>query len=64
MGSTFDIFKVTSDGPLWVEAVQALETAKKQMTRLALTSPGEYFIHSQEQGVISKQTQEFSEDIV
>ena len=25
MDSTFDIFKVTSDGPLWVEAVQGLE---------------------------------------
>ena len=64
MGSTFDIFKVTSDGPLWVEAVQGLEKAKEQMARLALTSPGEYFIHSQERGVISKQTQELSEGIV
>ena len=64
MGSTFDIFKVTSDGPLWLEAVQGLETAKEQMARLALTSPGEHFIHSQEQGVISKQTQEFSEGIL
>ena len=63
MGSTFDIFKVTSDGPLWVEAVQGLEKAKEQMARLALISPGEYFIHSQEQGVISKQTQEFLEEI-
>ena len=63
MGSTFDIFKVTSDGPLWVEAVQSFEKAKEQMARLALTSPGEYFIHSQEQGVIAKQTQEFLEEI-
>jgi len=54
MGSTFDIFKVTSDGPLWVEAVQGLEKAKEQMARLALTSPGEYFVHCQEQGVIAK----------
>jgi hypothetical protein len=64
MGSTFDIFKVTSDGPLWVGAVQGLEQkAKEQMARLALTSPGEYFVHSQEQGVIVKQTQEFLEEI-
>ena len=54
MGSTFDIFKITSDGPLWVEAVLGLEKAKEQMARLALSSPGEYFIHSQEQGVVAK----------
>jgi hypothetical protein len=62
MGSTFDIFKVTSDGPLWVKAVQGLEKAKEQMAHLALSSPGEYFIHSQEEGVIAKQTQEFLEE--
>ena len=33
------------------------------MDRLALTSPGEYFIHSQEQGVVAKQSQEFLEEI-
>ena len=63
MGSTFDIFKVTSDGPLWVDAVQGLEKAKEQMAHLALTSPGEYFVYSQEQGVVAKQTQEFLEEI-
>ena len=45
MGSTFDIFKITSDGPPWVEAVQGLEKAKERMARLALTSSEEYFIH-------------------
>jgi hypothetical protein len=59
MDSTFDIFKVTSDGPLWVEAVQGLEKAKEQMARLALTSPGEYFIHSQDYGVVAKTPQAF-----
>ena len=59
MGSTFDIFKVTPDGPMWVEAVQGLEKAKEQMARLALVSPAEYFIHSQEQGVVAKQPREF-----
>ena len=62
MDSTFDIFKITSDGPPWVEAVQGLEKAKERMAHLALTSPGEYFIHSQEQGVVVKQTQEFVEE--
>ena len=63
MGSTFDIFKITSDGPLWVEAVQGLEKAKKRMAHLALTSPAEYFIHSQDNGVVAKQTQEYLEEI-
>ena len=63
MGSTFDIFKVTLDGPLWVEAVRGLEKAKARMADLALTSPGEYFVHCQDQGVIAKQSQEFLEEI-
>ena len=63
MDSAFDIFKVTSDGPLWVEAVHGFEEAKERMDRLALTAPGEYFIHSQEQGVVAKQSQEFLEEI-
>ena len=63
MGSTFDILKVTSDGPLWVDAVQGLEKAKERMADLALTSRGQYFIYSQEQGVVAKQTQEFLEEI-
>jgi hypothetical protein len=63
MDSTFDIFKVTSGGPLWVEAVQGLESARERMAHLALTSPGEYFIHSQEEGVIAKQTEESLEEL-
>jgi hypothetical protein len=63
MDSTFDIFKITSDGPLWIEAVPGLERAKARMADLALTSPGEYFIHCQGQGVIAKQSQEFLEEI-
>ena len=54
MGSTFDIFKVTSDGPLWVDVVHGLEKAKERMADLALTSKGEYFVHCQQQGVIAK----------
>jgi hypothetical protein len=33
------------------------------MAHLALTSPGEYFIHSQEEGVIAKQTEESLEEL-
>jgi len=63
MDSTFDIFKITSDGPLWIEAVPGLEGAKARMSDLALTSPGEYFIHCQGQGVVAKQSQELLEEI-
>jgi hypothetical protein len=61
MGSTFDIFKETPDGPLWVEAVQGLREAEERMDRLALTSPGEYFIHSQSQGIVAKPAVEWAE---
>jgi hypothetical protein len=61
MGSTFDIFKLTRDGPLWVTAVQGLREAKVWMARLVLISPGEYFIHSQGKGVVARQCQEWVE---
>ncbi|HLV94915.1 MAG TPA: response regulator transcription factor [Candidatus Acidoferrales bacterium] len=58
MGSTFDIFEITPDGPLWVEAVTGLREAKERMARLALTFPGEYFIHSQGNVVAQQQARE------
>ena len=61
-GFTFDIFRVTSDGPLWVEAILGLSEAKERMAVLVMTSPGEYFIHSQGEGVVAKQSQEFFEE--
>ena len=61
MGSTFDIFKATVNGPLWVEAVQGLREAKERMSRLALTSPGEYFLHSQENGIVARQATEWAD---
>jgi hypothetical protein len=61
MGSTFDIFKLLPDGPLWITAVQGLKEAKERMARMALISPGEYFIHSQERGVVGRQPQEWAE---
>jgi hypothetical protein len=57
MGSTFDIFRETSDGPVWVEAIQGLGDAKERMARLVLISPAEYFIHSQVEGVVARQSQ-------
>jgi hypothetical protein len=61
MGSTFDIFKATVNGPLWVEAVHGLREAKERMARLALSSPGEYFIHSQENGIVARQAEEWAD---
>jgi hypothetical protein len=53
MDAKFDIFKKLPDGhPLWVKAVEGLEEARNQLTRLAVSSPGEYFIYSAQNGCI------------
>jgi hypothetical protein len=58
MDSTFDIFKVRPGGALrMTTTVAGLREAKVQMARLALTSPGEYFIYSEEKGVVARQSQ-------
>jgi hypothetical protein len=47
MDAKFDIFKRLPDGhPLWVKAVEGLEEAQAQLTRLAAGSRDEYFIYS------------------
>jgi len=47
MSAKVDIFKRLPDGqPLWMKAVDGLEEAKAQLTRLTAISPGEYFIYS------------------
>jgi hypothetical protein len=47
MNSTFDIFRGLPDGyPVWLEAVQGFEEAKRRLSSLASTSPGEYFVYS------------------
>jgi hypothetical protein len=53
MDAKFDIFKKLPDGhPLWVKAVDGLEEARNQLARLAVSSPGEYFIYSARNGRI------------
>ena len=37
--------------------------AKVRMARLALISPGEYFIHSEAKGVVARQSQEWADII-
>src|SRR5216684_8439519 len=46
----FDIFKVESDGPRWMEAAENVERAKARVKILATSSPGEYVIANQETG--------------
>jgi hypothetical protein len=64
MDSTCDIFRVTPDGPLWVEAVPGgLREAKERMAHLALTLPGEYFIHFQGKSLVATPVQEWADVI-
>ncbi len=45
----YDVFRKDLLGtPVWMEAVQDIETAKLRMLELADRSPGEYFVFSQE----------------
>jgi len=45
----YDIFRKDLLGtPVWMEAVQDIETAKLRVTELAGRSPAEYFVFSQE----------------
>jgi hypothetical protein len=45
----YDIFRKDLLGiPVWMEAVQDLETANLRVMELAGRSPGEYFVFSQE----------------
>ena len=60
MDSTFDIFKVRPGGALrMITTVLGLREAKLRMARFALISPGEYFIYSEEQGLVARQSQEW-----
>jgi hypothetical protein len=53
----YDIFRRDLLGtPVWMEAVQDLETAKLRVVELATRSPGEYFVFSQESQEIVSST--------
>ena len=48
-GAPYDIFRKDLLGtPVWMEAVQDIETANFRMMELSGRSPGEYFVFSQE----------------
>lgn len=63
MESPFDILKVHAGGSLRITTVSGFREAKVQMARLALISPGEYFIQSREKGVVAWQTEEWADVI-
>jgi hypothetical protein len=49
----FDIFRKLPDGqPLWLKAVVGLEEARRQLTQMAETSPGDYFIYNTRNGQV------------
>ena len=55
MGYKFDVFKKLSGGStLWIATVQDLIEAKRRMARLALISPGEYFVNLQGEGIVAE----------
>jgi hypothetical protein len=63
MDSTFDIFKVRDGSFLRITTVVGLSEAKVRMARFALISPGEYFIQSQEKGIVARQSEEWADVI-
>jgi hypothetical protein len=46
-----------------ITTVVGLREAKVRMARLALTFPGEYFVYSEEKGVVARQPQEWADII-
>ena len=50
MDPSLDIFKINGGNVLWREEVATPEAAKTRIRRLALSSPGEYFILDQNTG--------------
>jgi hypothetical protein len=55
---SYNIFKRDEAGaPIWVEAVQNLETAKSRIIKLSADAPGQYVVLSQSSGrVVSSGT--------
>ncbi|MGB7753643.1 MAG: hypothetical protein WCF88_18975 [Candidatus Acidiferrales bacterium] len=46
MSESYDIFRdLEESGPIWIEAVHGLESAKARVAELLATRPGNYFIY-------------------
>jgi hypothetical protein len=63
LAAPYDIFRKDLLGtPVWIAAVQDLETARLHVLELAGRSPGEYFVFCQKtQQVVSSTTPRLSE---
>jgi len=61
IATPYDIFRKDLLGtPVWMEAVQDIETAKLRMMEMAGRSPAEYFVFShQTQEIVSSTTPSF-----
>ena len=45
MSSKFDIFRRLPTGePIWIKAVETLDEAKSQLSEIAASLPGDYFV--------------------
>ena len=53
MDGKFDIFRKLPDGqPIWLRAVDGLNEAKKQLSEIAYSEPGDYFLYNSPTGQI------------
>jgi hypothetical protein len=53
MQTAFDIFVRLPDGhPMWVEAVETFEQARKRLNQVALNAVGDCFIYSEKNGIV------------
>jgi len=57
MSCKFDVFKRDLRGhPIWMAAVETLQEAEERINRFAEDSPGQYFIYSEERGIVLNAT--------
>jgi hypothetical protein len=53
VSSKLDIFQRLPDGePIWIKAVETLDQAKEQITQLAESTPGRYFVFDTNRSLI------------
>jgi hypothetical protein len=53
MEPRFDIFARLPDGhPLWIQSCESLAEARKRLKQVARNALGDYFIYSEETGVV------------
>jgi hypothetical protein len=53
MQTAFDIFVRLPDGhPMWVEAVETFEQARKCLNQVARSAVGDCFIYSEKNGIV------------